>query len=108
MNWGGPEFVLCIIGMTLIAGVLKSWGRAAHGLDKRGRKLKGGALDPSELAALRAENAQLRDRLELHEDRLITIERIVTDSGYDLARQIERLRDVPASRIEAARDRTAN
>jgi hypothetical protein len=94
--------------MTMIAGVLKSWGRAAHGVDKKGRKFKGADVNPAELAALRAENAQLRERLEMHEDRLITIERIVTDSGYDLARQIERLRDVPAPRIEAGRDRTAN
>ena len=108
MDWGGPEFVLCIIGMAMFAGVLKSWGRSAHGIDKKGRKQQSFAPNPAELNALRAENAQLRDRLELHEDRLITIERIVTDSGYDLARQIERLRDAPAPRIETSRDRAAN
>jgi hypothetical protein len=108
MDWGGPEFVLCIIGMAMFAGVLKSWGRAAHGVDgKKGKRAKIDAGEPVELGRLRAENARLLERIEMHEDRLITIERIVTDSGYDLARQIERLRD-PAPRIETGRDRAAN
>ena len=107
MDWGSPEFVLCIIGMAMFAGVLKSWGRAAHGVDKKGRKHKA-AEDAGANAQLLAENARLRERLEMHENRLITLEKIVTDGGYDLARQIERLRDAPVPRIEPSRDRTAN
>jgi hypothetical protein len=108
MSFGSPEFVLCIIGMAMFAGVLKSWGRAAHGTGKHGKGHKPIAAEP-EASALRTENAQLRDRLEMHEDRLITLEKIVTDGGYDLARQIERLRDpAPAPRLEAERELRRN
>ena len=111
MDFGSPEFVLAIIGMAMLSGVLKSWGRPAHGaVGKRRGGKQAEAAEQSEVTRLRAENAQLRDRLELHEDRLITLEKIVTDSGYDVARQIERLRDrpEPTPRIETGRDRAAN
>jgi hypothetical protein len=42
---------------------------------------------------LTQENAQLRAELGSVQDRLITVERIVTDSGYRLGHEIERLRD---------------
>ncbi len=38
------------------------------------------------------ENAQLRAELGSMKDRLATVERIVTDSGYHLTQDIERLR----------------
>ncbi|HSG34894.1 MAG TPA: hypothetical protein VLA37_10190 [Sphingomonadaceae bacterium] len=109
MDWGSPLFVLAIIGMAMFAGVLKSWGKSAHGIEgKRGRRGAIGA-EAGEVTRLREENAQLRDRLELHEDRIIVLEKIVTDSGYDIAHQIERLRDRdPAPRIETSRDRAPN
>jgi hypothetical protein len=42
---------------------------------------------------LTQENAQLRAELGAVQDRLINIERIVTDSGYRLGHEIERLRE---------------
>jgi hypothetical protein len=104
MSWG-PEFVLVIIGMAMLSGVLKSWGRAANGgPGKHGKRGKGDPAELAELGTLRAENAHLRDRLEMHEDRLITLEKIVTDSGFDVAHQIERLRDPSPPRIETGRE----
>lgn len=94
MDWGSPMFVLAIIGMAMAAGVLKSWGRAAHGIADRPRGKKHMIAENSaELANLRQENARLTDRLEAYEDRLIVLEKIVTDSGFDVAHQIESLRD---------------
>jgi len=98
-------FILCVIGIGTIGGVLKSWA-PAHGVDKKGRKQRT-APDQSN-SQLLAENARLRERLEMHEDRLIALEAIVTDSGFDVAHQIERLRDQPAPRLAARRDRTAS
>jgi len=109
MDWGSPEFVLAIMGIFAISGVLKSWGRPArtvHG--KRGKRGQIEAAEAGETTRLRAENAQLRDRLEHHEDRIIVLEKIVTDSGFDIAHQIEALRDRPAPRIEAGRDRATS
>lgn len=115
MNWGGPEFVLAIIAMVMFAGVIKTGIRARHGLPdnethghgkRRSRQV---AQDAEVIAALKLENRQLREKLELHENRLISLERIVTDPGYDVARQIEALRDAttPLPANIATRDRTS-
>lgn len=104
MFWG-PDFVLAIIGMAMFAGVLKTAIRARHGLPEHDlRHGRGKRARSEEIALLRDESTnlveQLRDdnkrltgRLETCEDRLIVLERIVTDKSYDLASQIERLRD---------------
>jgi hypothetical protein len=42
---------------------------------------------------LTQENAQLRAEIGSVKDRLASVERIVTDQGYDVARQIEGLRE---------------
>ena len=59
---------------------------------RRGRRSEGRA-DTQEVATLKAENARLTDRLEASEDRLAVLERIVTDKSYNLADEIEALRD---------------
>ncbi len=100
MNFGGPEFVLAIIAMAMFAGVLKTAVRAKHGLSDPhphggGKKARSGEIArlADENAGLREENARLSNRLEAYEDRLIVLERIVTDRGYGIAAEIEALRD---------------
>ena len=99
MSFGSPEFVLSIIGLAMFANVLKVAIRAKHGAyDRRGRGTgqQADAADIAQMADLRSANARLSARLESYEDRLIVLEKIVTDGGYDLAHQIEALRDKPA------------
>ena len=100
MQFGSPEFVLAIFGMAMFAGVLKASIRAKHGLPERGGKRARGAEiahlrdeNASQVSALRSDNARLTSRLQAHEDRLIVLEKIVTDRGYTLANEIEALRD---------------
>jgi len=108
MGFGGPEFVLAIIAMAMLAGVLKTAVRAKHGLPdphasgKKARNAEAARLR-DENTALRAENTRLSGRLETYEDRLIVLERIVTDRGYGVAAEIEALRDrrEPAGRLTA-------
>ena len=95
MNWGGPEFVLGIIAITTLGGIARFWIGAKHGVPThggRGRRYRG-RDDSHEVETLRAENARLTDRLETSEDRLAVLERIVTDKSYNLANEIEALRD---------------
>lgn len=56
------------------------------------------------------ENAALRAELGSMKDRLAVVERIVTDKGFDVARQIEALADRRESgaEIEIGRGKTAN
>lgn len=42
---------------------------------------------------LTQENEELRAEIGSMKDRLVNVERIVTDKGYDVSRQIENLRD---------------
>jgi hypothetical protein len=97
MDWGGPEFVLAIIAMSMFAGILKMSIRAKHGLpiEERSRRRHRNDGSSDEVVRLKAENARLTDRLEASEDRLAVLERIVTDKSYNLADEIEALRDKP-------------
>lgn len=100
MHWGGPEFVLGIIAIATFGGILKTWIQAKHGLPVEegscgGKRRRRARIEIDEVARLKAENARLVDRLEASEDRLAVLERIVTDRSYDLASQIEALRDRP-------------
>ena len=108
MQFGSPEFVLAIIGMAMFAGVMKTAVRAKHGLPMHdfppgaGRRARrdgfAGLRDdsPSQVEALKSENKRLTDQVETMQDRLIVLEKIVTDRGYGLASEIEALRDRPS------------
>ncbi len=104
----GAEFVLAIIAMAMLTGVVNRWIRARHGdTGQRGpRGHRGHAQRESEeVEALRFENARLVDRLEASEDRLAVLERIVTDRSYNLASEIEALRDTaPAKTVEVRKE----
>ncbi|WP_370187616.1 hypothetical protein [Qipengyuania sp.] len=61
-----------------------SWGKAVYPRNDQ-------AVERVKL--LTQENAELRAELGALKDRLGNVERIVTDSGYHLTHEIERLRD---------------
>ncbi len=61
------------------------WGKPMH------PQHNGEAME--RVTLLTQENAQLRAELGSMKDRLAVVERIVTDSGYQLGHEIERLRD---------------
>ena len=61
-----------------------SWGKAIYPKNDQ-------AVERVKL--LTQENAQLQAELGSLKDRLANVERIVTDSGYQLTHEIERLRD---------------
>jgi hypothetical protein len=97
---GGQEFALIIVGMAMFAGVMKTAVRSKHGMSdfpigRRGRRELRGQHDESAalVASLKNENRRLTDQVETMQDRLIVLEKIVTDRGYTLAHEIEALRD---------------
>jgi len=113
MQFGSPEFVLAIIGMAMFAGVMKAAVRAKHGLSEHdcssgpGRRGRRSALESprddstAQVVTLKSENKRLTDQVETMQDRLIVLEKIVTDRGYTLASEIEALRDrKPADKPE--------
>jgi predicted nuclease with TOPRIM domain len=110
MQFGSPEFVLAIIGMAMFAGVMKTAVRAKQGLSdfptgRHSRRELRHQRDekPGQVETLKSENKRLTDQVETMQDRLIVLEKIVTDRGYTLASEIEALRDRPG-RIEQGSD----
>ena len=96
MDFGGPTFVIAIIALSYGAWMINNWIRAKHGYDLEdewGGKTKKG--DSEETKRLKAENRDLNDKLDAMQDRMIVLEKIVTDRGYSLSEEIEALRDVP-------------
>ena len=88
-----------IVGVAIITGgwIVNSWMRMKMGYPLENSwgkaiypKNDGEAVERVKL--LSQENAQLRAELGSMKDRLANVERIVTDSGYQLTHEIDRLR----------------
>ena len=88
------------IAMSVGVGgwVITTWMRIKHGypLDGAwGQKLypKTSSEEIERIKLLSQENAQLRAELSSVKDRMANVERIVTDTGYQLNHQIDALRE---------------
>ncbi|MGB7407316.1 MAG: hypothetical protein WA908_02325 [Pontixanthobacter sp.] len=99
-------YIPWLIGGGLAIGLAGTWGwvhttklKIANGYPLEG--MWGQSLKPStdgqtaqRVALLTKENAELRAELGSMKDRLGNVERIVTDSGYQLTHEINTLRDL--------------
>ena len=91
--------MVAVVSLTGVGGwVITTWMRIKHGypLDGAwGQKLypKTSSEEIERIKLLSQENAQLRAELSSVKDRMANVERIVTDSGYQLNHQIEALRE---------------
>lgn len=97
MDWGSPSFVIAIIAVSYGAWIINNWIRAKHGYELEdewgGKSTK--KEDSAETKRLKAENRELNGKLDEMQDRMIVLEKIVTDRGYSLSEEIEALRDQP-------------
>ncbi|MGB3754417.1 MAG: hypothetical protein WA954_11045 [Parerythrobacter sp.] len=104
MDWGGPNFVFALVTLATVGWLINNWIRARHGYaleDEWGGKTD--RADSQETVRLMQENAELRAEMGAMKDRLVTVERIVTDSGFQLTQDIDRLRE-PMAREPMARE----
>ncbi len=91
--------VFAVIGIAIAAStVLNTWLRIRNGYPLESQwgkpiypKADGETVERVRL--LTQENAQLRAELGAIKDRLVSVERIVTDGGVMLSHEIDRLRD---------------
>ena len=96
MQFGGPAFVLAIIGMSFLAWIITTAIRAKHGYPLENEW--GGMSPPLDkqndktTKSLVAENEQLKATVGRLEERLKVLERIATDPSRQLADEIEKLR----------------
>ena len=90
----GPGFIGTIVLICTLGWLANNWVRAKHGYpleDEWGGKTA--KPDNGETLRLKAENKALHDKVDAMQDRLVVLEKIVTDRGYSLAAEIEALRD---------------
>ena len=91
--------MVAVVSLTGVGGwVITTWMRIKHGypLDGAwGQKLypKTSSEEIERIKLLSQENAQLRAELSSVKDRMANVERIVTDTGYQLTHQIDALRE---------------
>lgn len=90
---------MIIVALCVVAWVVNNWIRARHGYPLENSS-GFGTVEPvkastEETERLKAENAELHTKLDAMQDRMIVLEKIVTDRGYSLSEEIEALRDVP-------------
>lgn len=105
MDWGGSSFVILIIAISTAGWLMNNWIRAKHGYaleDEWGGKTD--QKDSAETQRLKAENTELNGKIDAMQDRMIVLEKIVTDRGYSLSEEIEALRDAPARNETAKTD----
>lgn len=93
-----PEVIAVISVAGVIGWVLTTWIRVKNGypLENSWGKAVYPKTDREALervSLLTQENAQLRAEVGSMKDRMAVVERIVTDGGYGLTHEIERLRD---------------
>ncbi len=87
-------FVVLLVGISTLGWIINNWIRAKHGYELEdewgGKSAK--KVESSETTRLKAENRELNDKLDTMQDRMIVLEKIVTDRGYSLSDEIEALR----------------
>lgn len=94
-----PSFIVAIVMVCTGGWLINNWIRAKHGYaleDEWGGKTerKDTAESRAETERLKSENRELHGKVEAMQDRLVVLEKIVTDRGYSLAQEIEALREV--------------
>lgn len=95
-------FVILLVTVCTVGWLINNWIRARHGYaleDEWGGKTERG--DHAATIELKRENEELKTRLAALEQRTGALETIVTDSAYDVSRQIDALRHEPAKEIAA-------
>jgi hypothetical protein len=96
MTWGGPLFVLAIIGMSFAAWIITTAIRAKHGYPLEGEwggtVSKDSLTDKRKVELLETENTRLHGQVSRLEERIAVLERIATDPADRTAREIENLR----------------
>jgi len=89
---------VAVVGVSVLGWVYNTRQKIRHGYPLE--SMWGKPLHPQitneaneRVKLITQENAQLRAEIGSMHDRLVSVERIVTDSGYSLGHEIDRLRE---------------
>ena len=111
MSFGGPNFVIAIVALMTVGWLVNNWIRAKHGYpleNEWGGKsaLTDGDYPEAErkIMLLSNENETLNGKIGHLEERVAVLERIITDQGYSVAKEIEELRSLPPKPVTPQQD----
>jgi hypothetical protein len=91
------EWIVGLVLVSTLGWLGNNWIRAKHGYDLEDEwGGKTGAGGKAEVNQLRDQNRQLAEKVDAMQERLVVLEKIVTDRSYSLAGEIEALRDTGA------------
>lgn len=90
--------IVAVSALGIGGWILNNWMRMRHGYpleNSWGKPVYPKSEDEAQgrIQLLTQENAQLRAEVGAMKDRMAVLERIVTDRGFDVAHQIEALRE---------------
>ncbi len=96
MDYYGPEFVVTIVGFTMMAWIITTFIRAKYGYpitDDWGTTVskEDGLPNQRKTELLAAENERLHGQVSRLEERIAVLERIATDPAARTAREIDAL-----------------
>ena len=89
--------IVVVTAVGTVGWIFNNWLRMRHGYpleNSWGKSIypKNDGEAQARVQLLTQENAELRAEISAIKDRLVSVERIVTEPGFDVARQIESLR----------------
>jgi len=95
-----------VFALLLLFGFMGAMRSCGAGRQRRRMKETIADLQSAQASAPPALPGASREQVESLEARVRVLERIVTDRGYDVATQIEALRDKPAARLATTAEET--
>jgi len=97
MHGGDPFIIVAMMFFFFFFAVIRRRGFGPGLFQQRRLEQEIAELRAEQRAALTPRNTATQDQVQMLEDRVRVLERIVTDQNYSLARDIEALRDKPTS-----------
>ena len=88
--------IIAIVGISIGGWLLHSWINAKHTQSLRDSSGSNASHEAAKrIEKLEIENQELNDKFDHMQDRLVVLEKIVTERGYSLSEEIEALRSLP-------------
>ena len=87
--------IIAIVGISIGGWLIHSWINAKHSQSQGRSSVSKEAA--TRLENLETENRELNDKFDHMQDRLVVLEKIVTERGYTLSQEIDALRSLPSS-----------
>ncbi|WP_298308449.1 hypothetical protein [uncultured Erythrobacter sp.] len=96
--------IISIIGISIGSVLIHTWIQAKHGHPLEDSSDAKVDVETSKtIERIETENRERNDKLDHMQDRMVVLEKIVTERGYSLSDEIEALRSLPTPDADTGR-----